>query len=283
MIGTIPTPIELHKRIDEYPEDAPRMAALYQMRIAGRSVEAVPTDLNGDEYRPTNRDAYHLEIEGEECIMFMVRTAKTAKPKRGLGPRLRGVSLPLRYDSVAVELFEYFQEHKVPWDGLKYRTYLRRCKDMFKGYQYYVEDYERIIYRMLKGERVPVKTVDEHGEEINKTQTVPMHLRDAGTHIIRHIVIDKQLHQHMNFTDTMLRLYAGHTGKEGRDYEGLTPVQRRYLHMNPRSVEGLEQEIVESLAYLSTKYLANIIDYYKNPVDQNRYQVEIISRLGDKK
>jgi len=278
--SVLPSPELMHQRIDQFTEEEPRLAALYQERIAGRAVEVIETQLRGDSYRPISRDCYHINIGGEECVMFIVKTAKTAKPERGLGPRLRGVALPLKYDKVAVELFEYFQENDTPWENLKYRTYLRRCKTMFEGFQYYIEDYEKAIYRLLEGERRTIKIVNNQGKEVNQTETVQMHLREAGTHIIRHIVIDRLLSEQMDFNSKMLRLYAGHTGNKRDDYGNYTPMQFKYLHMNIRETEGLEEIVVKKLAESAMSYIPNIINYYKNPPRDNQGDVEIIQRLG---
>jgi len=275
----LPSPEELFTRINDWHEPEPRLAALYQMEIAGRASEVVTSSNRkiGNRYRPQSRDAYHLNITGEECVMFMVRTAKTADLMRGLEPRLRGVALPLKYDKVAEELFEYFQEVKVPWSDLLYGTYRRRCQRMFRGFQYFVDDYDKLITSLVNGYLTPEKTVKK-GKEVNFTEPVPTHLRDAATHIIRHVMIQRRLHHDMKFTGIMLQLYAGHTGKTEDAYKDLTKMQRRYLHLNPRSTPGLEERVVESLAILASQYLPNIIQWHQTP--KAAVDVEIIKRLG---
>jgi len=224
LTGSLPSPEELTARIDGWHEDDYRAAALYQKLICGRASEAV------GKYQPQGLHAKAVEILGTEAFMFIVKTAKSAKPRKNLGPRLRGVVVPKDYP-YAEELYEWFREagETTPFP-FSYRSYLRRCVEMFEGFTYPVDYYEKIVYRIEHGERVPIKEIIDD-KPVTKMVGVPMHDRNAATHIIRHVEAMISLFIRRKFDNIDLQLYAGWKGRGA--YDTLPPSSRRYFHMSP--------------------------------------------------
>jgi len=245
LTGSLPSPEEITARIDEWHEPEYRLAALYQYLICGRASEAV------GKYQPRGIDAHPVELLGTEAFMFVVKTAKSAKPRRNLGPRLRGVVVPTDYP-YAEEVYEWFREAgETPPFPFSYRSYLRRCTDMFEGFTYPVDYYEKIVYRIEHGEQVPIKEIID-GKEVNKTVGVPMHERLLPTHIIRHVVGMQVLFLRYKFDTVDLQLYAGWKGRGA--YDTLPPSSRRYLHMAPTSMAK------ELLLLLGERYFSKLIN-----------------------
>jgi hypothetical protein len=103
-------------------------------------------------------DASIIEVDGEEAILFPVRTAKR-------GGKIRPILLPLQYDPWARALAGWF-EHK--GEGRAFpmcmRSLQRFASGVFEGLSYPIEKY----YKPNKVE-------------------VPAHWKDMCTHALRHI------------------------------------------------------------------------------------------------
>jgi len=197
MENILPSIDEIRRRIDLWHEPVIRGALMYQLMICGRSAEVV------GKYGPRGSDARIVEFDGEEAVLFPVRTAKR-------GGRLRPVALPLRYEPYAEELYEFFQESgDDPVFPVSYRTLNRRAAEIFDGVKYPIEQYNKYL-----GKKVKVR--------------IDLHYRDARTHFLRHTrAMDLLLNY--NFDGVDLALYGGWTSKNAD--RQLPQVTQRYLHM----------------------------------------------------
>jgi len=124
MTYRLPTPLEVRQQIEKvgskiHPTDNRRvakdvdeyqlqMAMKYQYLVAGRVSETA------GKYQPGTELAYPVYINGEECLLLPV---KTAKRKTEEGWSLRGPSIPFNpdFEPWAEELWEYLQDNRDPF------------------------------------------------------------------------------------------------------------------------------------------------------------------------
>jgi len=120
----LPTPLEVRQRIEAvgdtiHPTENRRVARdvdeyqlqvamKYQYLVAGRVSEIA------GKYQPGTDLAYPVYINGKECLLLPV---KTAKRKTEEGWSLRGPAVPFdkRYEPWAEELWGYLQDNKEPF------------------------------------------------------------------------------------------------------------------------------------------------------------------------
>jgi len=103
--GNLPSVDDIRNRVDSLGKLKYMNALRYQYLICGRVSEVCGN------YAPIGTDAHIVEFEGEEAILFPVRTAK----RNG---KIRPVALPLKYEPWARALVGWFEY--ILFDGLSY-------------------------------------------------------------------------------------------------------------------------------------------------------------------
>ena len=91
----LPSVEDIRERIDSVEMIKYKNALRYEYLICGRVSEVC------GKYGPKGTDAQIVEIDGEEAVLFLVKTAK----RKG---KLRPVALPLKYEPWARALVGWF-------------------------------------------------------------------------------------------------------------------------------------------------------------------------------
>ena len=137
-----PSDREIRARIENVTDRQHRMMFKYQYEVLGRISEVA------GKYMP-HRDSHKIiEVEGEEFVLFIAKTAK----RRG---RLRPCARPLntKYDPWAKQVYEYMQgEELEPFrlhsNDATSKTYaMNAAKDTFKGLMWPMIDYTKTSER----------------------------------------------------------------------------------------------------------------------------------------
>ena len=137
-----PTDLEIRQRIDAVKDKQLRMLFRYQYEILGRISEVA------GKYMPRNDDHRVMEHEGEEFVMFIVKTAKR-------DAYLRPCARPLdtKFDPWAKEIMEYIEsEDEYPFklhENINTsKTYaMTEAPKIFKGMYWPMSDYTRAVPR----------------------------------------------------------------------------------------------------------------------------------------
>lgn len=148
-----PTNQEIRQRIENIKDKQYQMAFKYQYEVLGRISEVA------GKYMPTNDQHRVIEVEGEEFVMFIAKTAK----RKGL---LRPCARPLdtKYDPWAKEVYDYIESSdKYPFSFHENvstsKTYaMTKAYDVYAGLYWSMPDYTRAVPReytkdMVKHER----------------------------------------------------------------------------------------------------------------------------------
>lgn len=205
------------KRISNIPDKDMRMCLVCLYLYAGRISEVVgkayssdDTVARGPRGSDAEQDYYRVGDHHEDAVVFSVRTAK----RDGL---LRKVGIPIDYESLAIPLYDYFQEfgNKLvfPFTRQDAYRYVREHKT-FQDLTYPIEKY----------------TVWKDGKLV---KTVETHQKAYGLHAIRHTRATELVEFH-GFDGFNLAAYGGWTINVAQAMFGVrTPrVFSRYLYLN---------------------------------------------------
>jgi hypothetical protein len=216
----------------------------YLYLISGRLAEV------WGEYAPKGRDVFHHPINGEDALIFPVRTAR----REG---RIRSVAIPFKKEPWAEILYEFFLENE---DGNPFdighinetsRTYLQNIvKSVFHNHQWSRSEYvRRNTYEATDDQIIKVKQEDgvpyyliEYPNEERYWKTEPvitatslseekwrdftcMHLREQRIVEIRSI---------FSFSDAQIYTYSGlwhETTKRSNviEWDNIEPISERIL------------------------------------------------------
>ena len=135
-----PTDGEIRQRIMEIEDEEYRLLYMYQYEVLGRISEVA------GKYMPHRDDHVFLEVEGEEFVMFVVKTAK----RKGM---LRPCGRPLdtKYDPWAKEIVDYIESSdEYPFslheNVSTSKTYaMNRAKQVFDGLYWPFSEYTRSV------------------------------------------------------------------------------------------------------------------------------------------
>jgi len=141
--------LEIRERIEAVKNKQHRMLFKYQYLTVGRISEVA------GKYMPHVNDHTFIEVEGEEFVMFIVKTAK----RKG---RMRPCARPLntKYDVWTKEVYDYMQTYddypfKLAENLDTSKTYaMNATKPMFKDLYWPMIDYTRSSEREYKEEWV---------------------------------------------------------------------------------------------------------------------------------
>lgn len=132
----------------------------YQYEILGRISEVC------GKYMPHRDDHTILDIEGEEFVMFVAKTAK----RKG---RLRACARPLstKYDPWAKEVLDYIESSdgypfKLHENFATSKTYgMNKARNIFKGYHWPMSDYNRSVKRAYTEDMIRTTRWGDKGYE----------------------------------------------------------------------------------------------------------------------
>jgi len=155
-----PSDREIRARIENVKDKQYRMMYKYQYETVGRISEVA------GKYMPTRDDHVIIDVEGEEFVLFIVKTAK----RRG---RLRPCARPLntRYDPWAKEVMEYMEsEDEHPFllhpNVKTSKTYaMSAAKKMFNGLMWPMIDYTKTSERGYTEDMVKTNRYGDDGYE----------------------------------------------------------------------------------------------------------------------
>ena len=155
-----PTDGEIRQRIMEIEDKQYRLLYMYQYEVLGRISEVA------GKYMPHRDDHIFMDVEGEEFVMFVVKTAK----RKGM---LRPCARPLdpKYDPWAKEVVEYIESsEEYPFalheNVSTSKTYaMNRAKQVFKGLYWPMSDYTRSFQRPYTEDMVKHQRWGDDGYE----------------------------------------------------------------------------------------------------------------------
>jgi hypothetical protein len=153
-----PTDQEIRERIEQIKEKDYRMVYKYQYEILGRISEVA------GKYMPRYDQHRVMEFNGEEFVMFIV---KTAKRKGYLRPCAR--PLDTKYDPWTKEILDYIESgEEYPfalhdnWETSK--TYaMEKARKVFDGMYWPMSDYTRAMPRQYTKDMVKTERWGNHG------------------------------------------------------------------------------------------------------------------------
>lgn len=155
-----PTDLEIRDKIQGIKDKQHRMLFMYQYEILGRISEVA------GKYMPHRDDHVFLDVEGEEFVMFVV---KTAKREAYLRPCAR--PLNIKYDPWAKQVLDYIESS----DGYPFslhrnvetsKTYaMNKARKVFDGLYWPMSDYTRAIPRPYTKDMVKAKRWGDDGYE----------------------------------------------------------------------------------------------------------------------
>jgi len=214
----LPSVEDIRKRIDAIETIKYRNALRYEYLICGRVSEVCGA------YAPMGSDARIVEMEGEEAVLFPVRTAK----RHG---KIRPVALPLKYEPWARALvgwFEYRGNNKA--FPFCMRSLQRVAAEVFRGLSYPIEKYN-----------------PKEGREIDA------HWNAVCTHALRHIRALQDLLCFYGFDGLDLAIYGGWSSQSVESR--LPGIASRYLHLIGNEVN------LKLLTSLASKYFPKLLKF----------------------
>ena len=155
-----PSDLEIRKKIHSITDRQKRMLYKYQYETLGRISEVA------GKYMPRNTDHIFIEVEGEEFVLFIVKTAK----RKG---RLRPCARPLntKYDPWAKEILDYIQgEDEYPFmlheNVATSKTYaMNYASWVFDGLWWPMVDYTRTSKREYEEDMIKTTRYNDKGYE----------------------------------------------------------------------------------------------------------------------
>lgn len=248
-----PTDIEIRQRIEEVTDKQHRMLFKYQYEVLGRISEVA------GKYMPHRDDHIIIDVEGEEFVMFIVKTAK----RRG---RLRPCARPLdtKYDPWAKEILDYIESgDEYPFmlheNHATSKTYaMNAAKGMFDGLWWPMIDYTRTSEREYSEDMIKTTRYNDKGYE-ERLVIFPDGMRSwtADSNVVKFSVkVEerwKPCTSHIirkRATLTVMNDYlfdgidAGYIGgwTLSSQHDGTPPALKHYMHMDLRdSVVALPQ------------------------------------------
>ena len=185
----LPSVEDIRTRIDSVKEIKYRNALRYEYLICGRVSEVC------GKWGPIGTDAQIVEFDGEEAVLFTVKTAK----RKG---KLRPVALPLKYEPWARALVGWFEY---------------RGKE--KAFPFCMRSLQRVASNLFDGLQYPI---EQYGER-------EAHWNPVCTHALRHIRALQDLLCFYGFDGLDLAIYGGWSSQSVESR--LPGIASRYLHL----------------------------------------------------
>lgn len=264
--------VEIRQRIEDVENKQHQMLFKYQYLTLGRISEVA------GKYMPHRDDYTFIEVEGEEFVMFIVKTAK----RKG---RMRPCARPLntKYDPWAKEVYDYMQTYddypfKLAEKMETSKTYaMNAAKGMFKGLWWPMIDYTRSSEREYTEDMViPEATKwDKHGfkqrlvvfpdgmrgwTRYPDVVTFGMKVEERWNKATSHVIRKRGIMTLMNDYDldgTGIAYFAGWT--LGSQQDGTPPMLKTYMHMDLSA----SKEAIPNLERQARRYAKKLLIPYK--------------------
>ena len=264
-----PSDTEIRDRILQVTDKQYRMAYMYQYEIVGRIAEVA------GRYMPSRDDHVLIEVEGEEFVLFIVKTAKRKA-------RLRPCARPLdtKYDPWAKQLLEYIEsgdEHPFLFhDNVETsKTYaMNHARDMFKGLYWPMIDYTRTSERPYADDMVKATRWGDDGYEeylvvfpdnmrswtkskdiVKFSVKVEERWKRATSHVIRKRATLTAVNDYL--LDGVSVSYLGGWTLSSQ-HNGTPPALKHYMHMDLRE----SRDALPQLEKQARRYAKNFLVKY---------------------
>lgn len=264
--------LEIRQLIENVEDTQLRMLFKYQYLTLGRISEVA------GKYMPHRDDHTFPEVEGEEFVMFIVKTAK----RKG---RMRPCARPLstEYDPWAREVLDYiesgdeypFMLHK---NHATSKTYaMNAARGMFKGLWWPMIDYTRSSERKYIEDWVVAEATkwDKKGfqqrlvvfpdgmrgwTKYPDIVTFGMKIEERWNPCTSHVIRKRGIMTLMNdydFSGTNIAYFSGWT--LGSQQDGTPPMLKTYMHMDLR----VSKEAIPNLERQAKTYMKKLLIPYK--------------------
>ena len=265
--------LEIRQLIEDVKDTKYRMLFKYQYLTLGRISEVA------GKYMPHRDDHTFIEVDGEEFVMFIVKTAK----RKG---RMRPCARPLnkKYDPWAKDVLDYiesgdeypFRLHK---NDATSKTYaMNSAKDMFKGQWWPMIDYTRSSEREYTEDMVvpeatrwdkfgfkqrlvvfPDGSPDRGWTRHPDIVTFGMKVEERWNPCTSHVIRKRGIMTLMNDYDldgTGIAYFAGWT--LGSQQDGTPPMLKTYMHMDL----SVSKEAIPNLERQAKRYMKKLLIEY---------------------
>ena len=266
LIHRQPSDTEIRERINKVKDKQYQMGYKYQYETLGRVSETF------GKYMPTRDQHRFFEIEGEEFVMFITKTAK----RKGM---LRPCARPLntKYDPWAKELVDYIESSdQYPFmlheNLATSKTYaMNVAKKIFKGLYWPMSDYTRSIPReytpdLVKHQRWGKDGYEEYlvifpdGERgwtkdeqfVGISEKVEPRWKPVTSHVLRKIS-SQTLRFNYGFDDVDVAYFGGWTVSPQAGVS--TALNKFYMYMDLQETENALYELERIMNRYAKKLL----------------------------
>ena len=264
--------LEIRERIDGVKNKQHQMLFKYQYLVLGRISEVA------GKYMPHVDDHTFIDVDGEEFVMFITKTAK----RKG---RMRPCARPLntKYDPWAKEVYDYMQTYddypfKLAENVDTSKTYaMNATKPMFKGLWWPMIDYTMSSEREYTEDMVVPEATkwDKKGfqqrlvvfpdgmrawTKYPDIVTFGMKVEERWNPATSHVIRKRGIMTLMNDYDldgTGIAYFAGWT--LGSQQDGTPPMLKTYMHMDLKE----SREAIPNLIRQSRRYTKKLVIPYK--------------------
>jgi len=262
---------EIRQRIEFVKDEQRRMLFKYQYLIVGRISEVA------GKYMPHRDDHTFIEMDGEEFVMFITKTAK----RKG---RMRPCARPLskKYDPWTKEVYDYMQTYddypfKLHENVATSKTYaMNAARKMFAGLWWPMIDYTRSMERLYTEDMVKKDATryDDKGfeerlvvfpdgvrgwtkdkEKITFGMKVEERWKPCTSHIIRKRSIMTLMNDY-GLDGIDAGYIAGWT--LGSQHDGTPPMLKTYMHMDL----SVSKEAIPNLERQAKRYMKKLLVPY---------------------
>lgn len=263
--------LEIRARIEQVQDKQRRMLFKYQYEVLGRISEVA------GKYMPHVDDHQIVDIEGEEFVMWIVKTAK----RKG---RLRPCARPLntKYDPWAKEVYDYMQTYddypfKLHEKISTSKTYaMTAARNMFDGLWWPMIDYTRSSEREYTEDMVVPEATRWSKQGFKErlvvfpdgmrgwtrrpdVVTFGMKVEERWNPCISHVIRKRGIMTLMNdygLDGIGIGYFAGWT--LGSQHDGTPPMLKTYMHMDLSQ----SREAVPNLIRQMKRYASNLLIPY---------------------
>ena len=269
MIHRQSTDLEIRNRIEAVKDRQYRMAYMYQYETLGRISEVA------GKYMPNREDHIIIDVNGEEFVMFI---AKTAKRKGRLRPCARPLSI--EYDPWAKLVLDYIESgdmypFKFHENYATSKTYaMNHARDMFKGLYWPMIDYTRTSERPYTDDMVKATRWGDDGYEeylvvfpdnmrswtkskdiVKFSVKVEERWKRATSHVIRKRATLTAVNDYL--LDGVSVSYLGGWTLSSQ-HNGTPPALKHYMHMDLRE----SRDALPQLEKQARRYAKNFLVKY---------------------
>ena len=262
-----PSDSEIRDRIESVKDKQYRMAYKYQYEILGRISEVA------GKYMPNREQHRVVDYEGEEFVLFIV---KTAKRKAYLRPC--GRPLDTKYDPWAKEVMEYIESSdEYPFllhDNMETsKTYaMNVAKETYSGLYWPMSDYTKTVKRPYTEDMVKTKRWGDDGYEerlvffddgerswtknaeyAGVSEKVEPRWKPVTSHVLRKTSLQMLMNTY-GLDDVSCAYYGGWTISGARTGVSAS-MGKHYMHMDLRESETALPQLIKIFNRYAKKLL----------------------------